>query len=103
MSDLATLFAALPDGRVLTDPEAMSPYRQDWANATVAGTPLAVVRARSTSDVQETLRWASAHRVQVVPRGAGTSLSGGSTGVEGAITLSMERMREITIDPVARV
>ncbi len=103
MSDLATLIATLPDGRVLTDPEAMSPYRQDWANATVAGQPLAVVRARSTSDVQEVLRWASAHGVPVVPRGAGSGLSGGSAAVDGCIVLSTERMREITIDPVARV
>ena len=103
MSDLATLIAALPDGRVLTEPEAMSPYRQDWANATAAGRPLAVVRARSTSDVQEVLRWASAHGVPVVPRGAGSGLSGGSAAVDGCIVLSTERMREITIDPVARV
>jgi glycolate oxidase len=103
MSALATLIAALPDGRVLTDPEAMSPYRQDWANATVAGQPLAVVRARSTSDVQEVVRWASAHGVPVVPRGAGSGLSGGSSAVDGCIVLSTERMRDITIDPVARV
>jgi glycolate oxidase len=38
-----------------------------------------------------------------VPRGAGSSLSGGSTAVDGGITLSMERMREVTIDPVLRV
>jgi glycolate oxidase len=41
--------------------------------------------------------------VPVVPRGAGSSLSGGSTAVDGGVTLSMERMREVTIDPVTRV
>ena len=81
----------------------MSPYRQDWAKATEPGWPIAVVRARSTSDVQEVLRWATAHGVPVVPRGAGSGLSGGSTAVDGCIVLSTERMREITIDPVARV
>ncbi len=36
-----------------------------------AGTPLAVVRPTRTEEVQAVLRWASAHRVAVVPRGAG--------------------------------
>ena len=39
----------------------------------------------------------------VVPRGAGSGLSGGSTAVEGGIVLSLERMRDIRIDPVSRV
>ena len=36
-----------------------------------------------------------------MPRGAGTGLSGGSTALDGCITLSTERMREIRIDPHA--
>jgi glycolate oxidase len=62
-----------------------------------------VVRVNSTADVQAVLRWASEHRVPVVPRGAGSSLSGGSTGIEGGLTVSTERMRRIDIDPVTRV
>ncbi len=103
MSDVTTLLAALPGASVLTDPHAMSPYRQDWARAGEAGLPLAVVRVQSTSEVQAVLRWATAHGVPVVPRGAGSGLSGGSTAVDGCIVLSTERMRDITIDPVARV
>jgi glycolate oxidase len=97
------LIAALPPDTVLTDPDVLASYRQDWARDPDAGTPLAVVRANSTADVQAVLRWASAHQVPVVPRGAGSSLSGGSTAVDGGITLSMERMREVRIDPVTRV
>jgi glycolate oxidase len=100
---LDELIAALPADTVFTDPDLLASYRQDWARDPDAGTPLAVVRARSTSDVQAVLRWASAHRVPVVPRGAGSSLSGGSTAVDGGITLSMERMREVAVDPVLRV
>ena len=100
---LDDLIAALPADTVVTDPDLVAQYRQDWARDPDAGTPAAVVRARTTDDVAATLRWATAHRVPVVPRGAGTSLSGGSTGVTGAITLSTERMREITVDPVTRV
>jgi glycolate oxidase len=101
--DLGQLVAALPPDTVLVDPDILATYRQDWARDPDAGTPLAVVRANCTEDVQEVLRWASAHRVPVVPRGAGTSLSGGSTAVDGGITLSTERMRSIAIDPATRV
>jgi glycolate oxidase len=103
MPDLGELIAALPTDTVLTDPDVLASYRQDWARDPEAGTPLAVVRANSTADVQATLRWATAHRVPVVPRGAGSSLSGGSTAVDGGITLSLERMRDVRIDPVLRV
>lgn len=103
MADLQQLITALPPETVLTDPDLVAGYRQCWSTDPDAGTPLAVVRSRSTADVQETLRWASAQRVPVVPRGAGTSLSGGSTGVAGGITLSLERMREVRVDPAARV
>jgi glycolate oxidase len=103
MAHLATLEAALPPDTVLTDPDIVGSYRQDWARDPDAGTPLAVVRANSTADVQAVLRWATEHQVPVVPRGAGSSLSGGSTAVDGGITLSLERMREVTVDPVTRV
>jgi glycolate dehydrogenase FAD-linked subunit len=101
--DVDELVAALPPDTVLTDPDLVASYRQDWSRDPDAGTPGAVVRANSTADVQTVLRWANARGVPVVPRGAGSSLSGGSTGVEGGITLSLERMRQITIDPVTRV
>jgi glycolate oxidase len=41
--------------------------------------------------------------VPVVPRGGGSGLSGGSTAVQDGIVLSVEAMREITVDPVSRV
>ncbi|WP_109529236.1 MULTISPECIES: FAD-linked oxidase C-terminal domain-containing protein [Nocardia] len=102
MVDLHDLIDLLPDGAVLTDPDLLAGYRHDWARDPGAGTPLAVVRATSTADVGATLRWADEHRVPVVPRGAGSGLSGGATAVDGGIVLSTERMRAITVDPVTR-
>jgi len=100
---LDELIAAIGDSGVLTDPDVVERYRQDWARDPDAGRPLAVVRARSTEDVQTTLRWASQHRVPVVPRGAGSGLSGGATAVDGGIVLTTELMRDIHVDPVSRV
>ncbi|SDS01928.1 glycolate oxidase [Friedmanniella luteola] len=96
------LVEALGDA-VLTDADACEAYRHDWAREPGAGTPLAVVRARSAADVQEALRWATAHGVPVVPRGAGTGLSGGSSAVDGGLVVSLEQMRGIEIDVETRV
>jgi glycolate oxidase len=103
MADLAALRSVLPDGALVDDRDILAGYRQDWARDPDAGWPIAVVRATCTEDVQAVLRWATEHRVPVVPRGAGSGLSGGSTAVDGGIVLSTERMRKITIDPVSRV
>ena len=93
----------LSAGALVTDPDIVDAYRRDRATTAPAGVPLALVRATSTADVQATLRIASAHGVAVVPRGAGTGLSGGSSAVDGAITLSTERMRAISVDAAAMV
>jgi glycolate oxidase len=98
---LDELAAVLPPDVLVSDPDVIDPYRYDRAMTVVPGQPIALVRASSTSDVQRTLEVASRLRVPVVPRGAGTGLSGGSTAIDGCITLSTERMRAITIDPIA--
>lgn len=96
------LIASLPEGRVVTDPATIENYRWDRANDPDAGTPTAVVRVESTEEVQDVVRFAAARGIPVVPRGAGSGLSGGSTAVNAGIVLSMERMREITVDPLTR-
>jgi len=87
---------------VVTDPDIVAAYRQDRAMDPSAGTPIAVVRPTTTAQVQTILRWAGAHRIPVVPRGAGSGLSGGATALDGGIVLSTEKMRAITVDPVTR-
>ncbi|MGB3731963.1 FAD-binding oxidoreductase [Microbacterium sp.] len=100
---IADLIAALPEGSVITDPDSLEAYRRDRAEDPDAGTPLAVVRATSTEDVQAAVRIAAREGVGIVPRGAGSGLSGGSSAVDGAIVISLERMREIRIDPALQM
>jgi glycolate oxidase len=93
--ELDALIAALPDGRVIADPDIVESYRRDQTAVVAPGKPLCVVAARTTAEVTETMRWASKHRVPVVPRGGGTSLAGGASAIDGCVMLSMTRMDQI--------
>jgi glycolate oxidase len=98
------LAAQLPEGTVVTDPATSDTYRHDSASFCAAGAPLAVVRPTTTEQVQIVMRWATAHRVPVVPQGARTGLSGGANAIDGALLLSMVRMNRIVeIDEVDQV
>src|SRR3712207_3785682 len=99
---LAELAATLGEA-VRTDPVTRENHRHDWTRDPAAGTPAAVVQARTAEDVQHALRWASKHAVPVVPRGAGTGLSGGASAVDGGIVVSLEQMRAVEIDVDTRV
>lgn len=100
--DLDDLVVRFPEGCVITDPERMDKYRWDRALDPDAGMPLAVVRAESTEHVQTALRFAAAHNIAVIPRGAGTGLSGGASAQDGCLVVCTERMRDITIDTATR-
>jgi glycolate dehydrogenase FAD-linked subunit len=92
---LDAIRAELPEVRLLTDPVEREPYRLDETAYLQAGLPAAVAFPASTADVSGLLRLASAERVPVVPRGAGSGLSGGAAGIEGAVTIVMSRMDAI--------
>src|SRR5437879_3925764 len=64
--------------------------------------PDAVVLASSTEHVSAVIKGAARHHIPVVPRGAGTGLSGGAVTIRGGIALQVTRMRRILeIDQVA--
>ncbi|WP_172650799.1 FAD-binding oxidoreductase [Rhodococcus opacus] len=102
LTPVSELTAALGDA-VVTEPDLMLAYRRDQSLLTAAGMPLALVRARNTDDVVETLKIAHRHGVPVVTRGAGTGLAGAANALDGCILLSVEKMNAILdIDPAAR-
>lgn len=91
---LAALRAALGDA-LSTRPDELEAVRADYSGLRRDGMPLAIVHARSIDDVQSALRIASEHRLPVVPRGAGTGLTGGAMGGAGELVLSTARMNRI--------
>jgi glycolate oxidase len=85
----------LPDLRLLTDDADRESYRRDETAHFEPGLPLAVALPTSTDELAAIMRLASAHRVPVVPRGAGSGLSGGSAGIDGALTVALTKMDRI--------
>jgi glycolate oxidase len=101
---VADLLAALPADRVLVDPDVVAPFLHDEAEWAEYGRAAAVVRPRSTAEVATVVAACARHVRPLVPRGAGTGLSGGANAVDGCVVLSTERMREIVeIDEAERL
>ena len=87
--------AELPGLRLLEDEIDREAYRNDETAYLPTDLPLAVALPTSTAEVSALLRLASAHRVPVVPRGAGSGLSGGAAGLAGGLTIALTRMDRI--------
>ncbi|MCJ1706591.1 FAD-binding oxidoreductase [Microbacterium sp. VKM Ac-2923] len=105
-TDVVALLRAELGERVDTTPAALEAVRADKSGHAAEGRPLAVVHAASVSDVQATLRIASATRTPVVTRGAGTGLAGGANTGSGEISLSvrgMDRILEVRPDDLLAV
>lgn len=85
----------LPSLRLLLDPLEREAHRRDETAYLQPGLPLAIALPTTTAEVAELVRLAAGHRVPVVARGAGTGLSGGAAGIEGALTIAFTRMDRI--------
>ncbi|MEV5529158.1 FAD-binding oxidoreductase [Streptomyces prunicolor] len=92
---LGLLARDLPPDQLATDPRTLAAHTTDRSGTRPDGVPLAVVHARRTEDVTVTLRHANALRVPVVPRGAGTGLSGGASAGEGVLVMDLSGMNRI--------
>ena len=97
------LSAVLPEGTLLTTPDAVEPYSHDDAEWAPYVPALAVALPRTAEQVQAIVRVCLEHGVPVVPRGAGTGLSGGANAITGSVVVSLEAMDAVLeIDPVER-
>ncbi|GHC36096.1 FAD-binding oxidoreductase [Aidingimonas halophila] len=97
-----TLVSRLGDSGVLRDDDALSRYTHDWAGDAL-GTPLAVVRPRTTDEVADIVRLCNEHDLRMVPQGGHTGLVGGAfpDRDQDELIISLERMNRIRdLDPV---
>jgi glycolate oxidase len=91
---LAGLRRLLPADSVIAEPLRLKAYETDALTA-YRQTPLAVVLPSTTAEVAHVLRFADEAGVNIVPRGAGTSLSGGAIPAADAIVVGLGKFNRI--------
>ena len=91
---VAGLRALLPESGLIAEPRLLKPYETDGLSA-YRQPPLAVALPETTEQVAKILKYCHQNGVRVVPRGAGTSLSGGALPMEDAVVVGLMRMNEI--------
>jgi glycolate oxidase len=97
---LEALGRELPADRLVTDPAVLAAMSSDEAEWAAVGPAAVALRARTEGEVQTAVRIAAELRAPIVPRGAGTGLSGGANSVAGCLLLDLSRMTSIIeIDP----
>ena len=91
----AALAGIVPgDGGVITDPDELRPYESDGLTA-YRQPPMLAVLPETTAQVSAILRYCHENGVKVVPRGSGTSLSGGALPLADGILLGLSRFNRI--------
>ncbi|MDQ0319289.1 glycolate oxidase [Pararhizobium capsulatum DSM 1112] len=91
VADLADL---LPPGCLVSDARGLVPFETD-AFIAYRRIPLAVALPETTAQVAAVLKYCSRYGIPVVPRGAGTSLSGGAIPQEDAVVIGLSKMSRI--------
>jgi glycolate oxidase len=91
---VAGLQRLVPGEGVIADTLRLKPYETDGL-AIYRQPPMAVVLPQTTEQVSEVLRFCHANGVRVIPRGAGTSLSGGALPLEDSVVVGLARMNRI--------
>jgi glycolate oxidase len=88
------LRAIVPGEGVIADPDSLRAYESDGLTA-YRQLPLVVVLPETTAQISAILAWCHTHRVKVVPRGSGTSLSGGALPLADAVLLGLGKFNRV--------
>jgi glycolate oxidase len=91
---VAGLRAIVPGEGVIATEREMKPFESDGLTA-YRQTPMVVVLPETTEQVSQVLRYCHGEGVKVVPRGAGTSLSGGALPLADGVLLGMAKFNRI--------
>src|SRR5580692_9436687 len=91
---VAGLRDIVPGEGVISAPDSLRAYESDALTA-YRQRPLAVVLPRNTAEVAAVLRHCARYQVKVVPRGSGTSLSGGALPLADSVVVGMGRFNRI--------
>ena len=91
---VAALSAIVPGEGVISQASELLPYESDGLTA-YRQPPMVVVLPETTAQVSAILAWCFANGVKVVPRGSGTSLSGGALPLADAVLLGLSKFNRV--------
>jgi glycolate oxidase len=91
---IASLREIVPGEGVIIDQDELRAYESDGLTA-YRQLPLIVVLPENTDQVSRILRYCSKNKVKIVPRGSGTSLSGGALPLADAVLLGLSKFKKI--------
>ena len=91
---IGALRRIVPGEGVIDSPRELVPYESDGLTA-YRQTPMVVVLPETTAQVAAILSYCRAEGIKVVPRGSGTSLSGGALPLGDAVLLGMARFNQV--------
>jgi glycolate oxidase len=91
---VAALRAIVPGEGVIDHPDALRAYETDGLTA-YRQPPMVAVLPETTAQVSKILAWCQANGVKVVPRGSGTSLSGGALPVADGVLLGLSKFNRV--------
>jgi glycolate oxidase len=92
---VSALGGGLPDGRLVVDRDVLAAMSHDDAEWAPVGRAVAGVRAETEGQVRHVVRTCAEFGAPIVPRGAGTGLSGGANATDGAVILDLSRMNQV--------
>lgn len=87
------MFSQLSGIKLSTEPEDILCYSFDASG--IEEMPSAVLWPATTEEVIRIMRYAYENNLTVVPRGAGTGMTGGSIPLKGCLVISLERMNSL--------
>lgn len=93
--DIEQLKQLIGGDKIFTDKTDIEGYSYDEAPVAERYYPQVVVKPRNVSQVAAILSYANSNMIPVVPRGAGTGISGGAIPILGGIVISLEKMNRI--------
>ena len=90
-SDLSSI---INSNNVLSSPDELRPFETDGLTA-YRQIPLLVVMPETVDEVSRILKYCNENKIKVVPRGAGTGLSGGSMPLEDCVLIAMGKFNKV--------
>ena len=91
ISDLEKI---LKSENILSHPNELKPYETDGLSA-YTQTPMLVVLPTTVEEVSNVLKYCNEKKIKVVPRGAGTGLSGGALPLSDCVLLCLSKFNKI--------